>query len=162
MGSVAWKNSAELVGLAAIVGSLIFVGLQMEQSHEIALSEAYQQRSAMTSDAFFALSENDNALAALLVAIPSDTSEVPDGISPKELIAFQYWMLGMMAALENVHYQYQIGFMTEESWLRSRNSLKAQLRINAIAHPVLQIAKRGMGQSFREEVERIEAEVGAE
>ena len=162
MGSVAWKESAELVALAAIVGSLIFVGLQMKQSHEIALSEAYQQRSAISAEAFFTLSENGDALAAVLVAVPSDIRQIPDGISPKEFIAFQYWMFGMMVAIENVHYQYQIGFMTEEGWLRSRNAVKRQLRINALASPVMQGAKGNMSQSFREEIERMEAEVGAE
>ena len=30
-----WKDAAELVGIAAIVASLIFVGLQMKQAQEI-------------------------------------------------------------------------------------------------------------------------------
>jgi hypothetical protein len=34
-----WKNIAELAGIAAIVASLIFVGLQMKQEQEIAYSE---------------------------------------------------------------------------------------------------------------------------
>ena len=34
-----WKDTAELVGIAAIVASLIFVGLQMKQAQEIAYSE---------------------------------------------------------------------------------------------------------------------------
>ena len=34
-----WKDIAELTGIAAIVGSLIFVGLQMQQAHEIAMNE---------------------------------------------------------------------------------------------------------------------------
>ena len=157
-----WKDIAELVGIAAIVASLVFVGLQMRQSHEIALSEAHQQRAAMTSEAFFALSENDDALAALLVAIPSDISKVPDGMEPVEYIAFQYWMMGMMMTIENAYFQYQAGFLSEESWLRSRNGLKRQLYINALALPILQATKGSMSQSFLEEIERLEAEVAAQ
>ena len=41
-----WKDIAELVGIAAIVASLIFVGLQMKQSQEIAVAETYQQEIA--------------------------------------------------------------------------------------------------------------------
>ena len=157
-----WKDIAELVGIAAIVASLVFVGLQMRQSHEIALSEAHQQRAAMTSEAFLALSENDHALAALLVAGPSNTSDVPDGVEPEEYLAFQYWLMGMLVTTENAHFQYQAGFLSEESWLRSRNGLKRQLRINnALTLPALQVAKGHMSQSFFEEVERIEAEVAA-
>ena len=34
-----WKGAAEFVGVIAIVGSLIFVGLQIKQEQEIALAE---------------------------------------------------------------------------------------------------------------------------
>ncbi len=36
-----WKDIAEFVGIAAIVGSLIFVGLQMRQAQEIAIADGY-------------------------------------------------------------------------------------------------------------------------
>ena len=36
-----WKDSAELIGIAAIVASLIFVGLQMRQAEDIARYERY-------------------------------------------------------------------------------------------------------------------------
>ena len=34
-----WKDFAELIGIAAIVSSLIFVGLQMRQAQDIAISD---------------------------------------------------------------------------------------------------------------------------
>ncbi len=40
MNSTEWKGVAELVGIAAIVASLIFVGLQMRQEHTFAQSHA--------------------------------------------------------------------------------------------------------------------------
>jgi hypothetical protein len=42
--NTSWKDIAELIGIAAIVASLVFVGLQMKQSQDIALSAAYQAR----------------------------------------------------------------------------------------------------------------------
>jgi len=39
MKSIHWKDIAELVGIAAIVASLIFVGLQMRQAQDIAISD---------------------------------------------------------------------------------------------------------------------------
>ncbi len=39
MKSTNWKDVAELVGIAAIVASLVFVGLQMRQDHVLARSE---------------------------------------------------------------------------------------------------------------------------
>ena len=41
MKSMNWKVIVETVGIAAIVASLIFVGLQMRQSQEIAIAETF-------------------------------------------------------------------------------------------------------------------------
>lgn len=38
-----FNEIAELVGIVAIVASLVFVGLQMQQSHKLALSDNYLQ-----------------------------------------------------------------------------------------------------------------------
>jgi len=42
MKNTSWKDIAELIGIAAIVASLIFVGLQMRQDQEIAIAEVSQ------------------------------------------------------------------------------------------------------------------------
>ncbi|MEN8761586.1 MAG: hypothetical protein ABF290_04070 [Thiogranum sp.] len=39
MKSMGWKDSVELIGMAAIVASLFFVGEELRQSRDIALSE---------------------------------------------------------------------------------------------------------------------------
>ena len=49
MQSTSWKDIVELVGIVAIVGSLIFVGLQMRQAQEIAIADGY---SALQSHAY--------------------------------------------------------------------------------------------------------------
>ena len=36
-----WKETVELLGIVAIVASLVFVGLQMRQDHQIAYAEAF-------------------------------------------------------------------------------------------------------------------------
>ena len=48
MPKASWKDIAELIGIAAIVASLIFVGLQMRQAQQIAIAETYQQETAST------------------------------------------------------------------------------------------------------------------
>ena len=41
MQRVTWKAVADLIGMGAIVASLIFVGLQMRQTHKIATADSY-------------------------------------------------------------------------------------------------------------------------
>ena len=58
MKAMNWKSFAELTGITAIVGSLIFVGLQIRQEQVIALSEI--NFSALSSQIEFDNSINDN------------------------------------------------------------------------------------------------------
>jgi hypothetical protein len=44
-----WKSTAELIGIAAIVASLIFVGLQMRLEADIAEVQAYTESAALTT-----------------------------------------------------------------------------------------------------------------
>ena len=46
MKSASWKDTAELIGIGAIVVSLVFVALQLKQSQEIAIAELRQARQA--------------------------------------------------------------------------------------------------------------------
>ena len=64
MSTSNWKDFAELFGIAAIVASLIFVGLQMKQSHEIALAEIYQARASMVVDWANQIALNTAAMTA--------------------------------------------------------------------------------------------------
>ena len=41
-----WKDIAELIGIAAIVASLVFVGMQMKQSQQLAFAESAQMMRA--------------------------------------------------------------------------------------------------------------------
>ena len=46
MKSNNWKDIAELVGISAIVASLVFVGMQMEQSQQLAFADSALAMSA--------------------------------------------------------------------------------------------------------------------
>jgi hypothetical protein len=53
-----WRNVAELVGIAAIVASLVFVGLQMRQDQEIAIVETYGALSEATINLTILVGDN--------------------------------------------------------------------------------------------------------
>ena len=56
MKNTNWKDVAELVGIAAIVGSLLFVGIQLRQEQAIAFAEINQAaiESYVSTDVFIA------------------------------------------------------------------------------------------------------------
>ena len=58
MSTPNWKGTAEFVGVIAIVGSLIFVGLQIKQEQEIALAEINLSLLASGIELNIAIGEN--------------------------------------------------------------------------------------------------------
>jgi hypothetical protein len=62
MPSSNWKVIAELVGIGAIVASLIFVGPQMQQSQEIAIGAQYQDRANVAIENYMSQIQSDQAL----------------------------------------------------------------------------------------------------
>ena len=120
MRSKDWKDIAELFGIAAIVASLLFVGLQMRQTQEIALSAAYQAR----ADTSLVIRTIPLESPALLSALTKSWSGQSDQRTPEEQTAENFWFASNLIYLENVHYQYLNGFVAEEQWRSNVGDLK--------------------------------------
>jgi hypothetical protein len=108
MGSGKLQDWMQIVGLFSLVGSLIFVGLQMKQSHEIALANQYQARAAATQDMFMSMQESGINMGVLEKPI--------DELSPLEAAAKYNRTSWTWIQYDNHFYQYNAGFLDEESW----------------------------------------------
>jgi hypothetical protein len=62
MANVKWKDTAELIGIGAIVASLMFVGLQMRQEQVIARAQSLNEYIATGVDYRIAISEYSDIL----------------------------------------------------------------------------------------------------
>ena len=140
MDSVKLNAWFQVVGTFALVGSLIFVGLQMSQAQEIALSQAYQTRA-------------DQSIAITLTALESDTTlsfwgkaygNVEGEFTPAESALGGQIALARLVHWENMHYQYRQGFVTEEHWQTELASMR-----NLIPHPAFRFIYEGNKDSWR-------------
>jgi hypothetical protein len=61
----------QVIGLFAVVASLIFVGLQMKQTDAIALSEIYQERAVASREHNLINSSNPNFLSGSVIYLSS-------------------------------------------------------------------------------------------
>jgi len=105
-----WKDIAELTGIAAIVGSLIFVGLEMRQTRVIAMAAAYQARTDSEINMMQMFSDTYGNLEIIRKSGTGELLTVTEQIRRDQihLVRFIY--------LENVHYQYEVGMVAEEVW----------------------------------------------
>ena len=113
----------QVVGIFAVVGSLVFVGLQMKQTHEIALSSIYQSRSDTTVEQTMAATGSPELLTALAKVYSGRDHE----LTLPETIAFEYLLGATMTMFENNHHQFELGFLSEEHWQRNLREIECTL-----------------------------------
>jgi hypothetical protein len=146
-----WFQVAASVG---VIISLVFVGLQIQQSREIAIADIYQQRAAMSiqvQQGNYTVERYERAVMKLL-----------DGetLTPREEGLLRFAQNPWFSYWENVHFQYQIGLLSEEQWISTRNSM-----LDRFKRPIYQEWWEGQRQewraSFADEVDRVLVEAKA-
>jgi len=115
-----WKIFAEFVGIGAIVASLIFVGLQLKQSQEIALSQVHLERASGIVEQIISTSENPYYLSAI-AKYDAGSSEA---MTPVEYQALQAVGNAAIYSLEDAFYQHRRGFLSDERWQASRETIR--------------------------------------
>lgn len=109
----------QLTGMAGIVASLIFVGLQLKQSQEIAIASQYAERSSEAREIWQGISENPTLLASygaihrehLKAALQYD-----DEMSDETVGLWYVSTRSYLASYDNNHYQYNSGFLSDDGW----------------------------------------------
>ena len=110
MGKIAIEDLIQLFGMVGIIGSLIFVGLEMQQSQRIAVASQQQERAAITVDMINALYEVDVDFQSTYF-----DKEFNYQLSTEE-IAYQNMVHKGWLLYENDFYQYKQGLMDELTW----------------------------------------------
>jgi len=147
----------QVLGIFALVASLIFVGLQMKQAHEIALSQAFQARSESSAEALMAMASNEHFVSVMTKQRQGE----PEKITDQERTSFGIAMSGGMYLWENSFYQVKQGYLSEEHWTRTRLQMKETLAF-PMQMAVATSNLPNMRPEFREALSKIIDEVRAE
>lgn len=117
----------QVIGLFAVVASLVFVGLQMKQAHEIALAETYQARAEMSVNLESEASANPEFTSAMAKVYRGEAEKV----TGEERIALEYYLGASITMFENLHFQYLSGFLPEEHWSRNLEDINCMMSLPA-------------------------------
>ena len=111
----------QITALFGVIGSLVFVGLEMQQARQIAIADIYQQRAAMV----IALQTSQYSAEQYRPVL----NKIASGqqLNTEEMRLLQYTNYPWISYVENVHFQYQVGFLSEEQWESSRNGLRQRV-----------------------------------
>ena len=120
-----WRDTAELVGIASIVASLIFVGLQLKQTQDFAIASQYLDQASLMVEATNGRMQNEPLMrdyGRRLIATGEFPEEEPN--DPLVIAARVQSAGNSLTILDNDHYQYVSGFQTDEAWRSNRQILK--------------------------------------
>ena len=115
-----WASIAEIVSAAAVVISLIFVGLQIRQNTQVTKSSAYQSLLVQFNDWREEVSSDDSKLQLYNDYILS--GDVPEESTP-ERMKLNSILLNLWANMENAFTAYDAGLMDGDEWERVQRSV---------------------------------------
>ena len=147
----------QIIGLFGVIGSLIFVGLQLKQDRDIALSEIWQSRTGVLIQNTSSAASSEILMSAFAKSEHGRLAE----LTPVEEEASRWFVWGTMYMWENSHYQFTLGFMPQEHWLRVRGGIKVELQ-HPLRGPLMREISTRMRPSFRAVVDEIILELIAE
>ena len=130
MDSTKLNDWMQVVGIFALVASLIFVGLQMRQDHEIAKVMMYQERASSVAEVFIAAAASPEAMAAATKSAFGDPNQeiLMNGwagpITAQDMVLGTFQVNAFLALADNSHFQYQEGFLPRDHWISVRSKLK--------------------------------------
>ena len=117
MTRVSIENLIQLLAMIGIIGSLIFVGLEMRQSQIIALAAQSQARASMLLERVGVYTEANLDYQSLTFENSYDTNLSKIEAAQRNTF-HQAWFL-----FENDYEQYSLGLMSEEIWSAKLNGI---------------------------------------
>ena len=112
------QDLIQLLGMVGIIGSLIFVGLEMRQSQRIALAGQQALRTQFFLDGVDALSEPQKSAQTMTEMVIGDLPVTEDYEWVIENNMHRYWWI-----YENDFVQYDLGLMDENVWQAKLNGM---------------------------------------
>jgi hypothetical protein len=107
-----WNEIAELVGIAAIVVSLVFVGYELRQSTAIARSDAYSNFSTQ----FFDLASSaalDERMSGLISQV--NQGALPGDFRPEDQVSIRMYQAAAVRVWEGLFRSVKAGVLPEEA-----------------------------------------------
>jgi hypothetical protein len=129
MNSAKISDWMQVVGIFALVASLVFVGMQMQQDREIARVMIYQSRASTLAEISMAAASSPEAMSAAVKSSFGDPDKEihmddwPAPITAQDMVLGAYQVNAFMALADNSFFQYQEGFLPAEHWASVKSTL---------------------------------------
>jgi hypothetical protein len=147
MEAINWDAVAalsEALGVIAIVGSLIFVGIQIRQNSKMVAAQTFQAISSTSAEYTFRMAE-DPDITNLISEVYGDG----EGLTRKQLTRIDVLLRALYRNFENYFHQYDRGFLEADMWEGYRQTMLAGL-VGDVGREWWSRNKIGFGKRYHE------------
>ena len=142
--SIRDRSSAlvQIVGITSLIASLIFVGLELRQSHKIALAAQQQERAALITEVIGSFSDANPPISFLGFLNETIDLSDPNTKAIIETYIYRIWMI-----YENDYLQHKLGLMDEDVWqakITSMRNVYARCQYSEVTKFALSFASQGL------------------
>ena len=153
------RDWLEVIGIFSVVVSLVFVGLQMRQTQDIALASQYQERANNQLELLRTEMESGRSIALFFDGSPFAPSRP---LSAEDFSYLFNWATYQWYTFDNNHYQFEAGFLPEDHWAGQQDGLKRLVSACEVRWIWMQSRRPYARRSFVEFVDAIEHECAPE
>ncbi len=118
--TISFTGVTNLLGIIGIIGSLVFVGMELRQSQQIALASQQQQRAALITEVIGTFSDANPPISFLDFLNQTIDMDDKNNRATTETYMYRVWMI-----YENDHLQHKLGLMDEDVWQAKLTSMRA-------------------------------------
>ncbi len=120
---VSFDTWLQLVGLLGVLGGLIFVGLEMQQSQRIAIAGQIQARNQAVMDFNIALLTAEDRVSRQTLSIPF-TEMDPATMTEEQREIRRHALNWQTNSLKNAFQQYELGLLPEDVWQQVQDRIQ--------------------------------------
>ena len=149
---VTFDTWIQLLGMLGVLGGLIFVGLEMQQSQRIAIAGQVQARNQGVMDFQVALLTAEDRVSRQTLSIPF-TEMDPATMTEEQREIRRHALNWQTNSLQNAFQQYELGLLPEDVWQQVQGRMQ-----NRWASCYIRETYSSVIPSFREYLESLPAE----
>lgn len=114
MTKSSWKETAEVIGILAIVVSLIALVMELRQTQSALLAETYQTRAIDAIGELVDVADSEFIAPLLAATNYGDDQDAVANLDSVSRLRLLHYLHARMIDWDNEHYQYQSGFLNED------------------------------------------------
>ena len=107
------RNIIEIIGIVSVVGSLIFVGIEIKQNTSAVRGATQQAVSSQVSEIYRIIAENQRMASLLNQAFKGNSKS---DLSESDYVSFWAFQMMGLRRIENIYLQYKNGLLTEDAF----------------------------------------------